>query len=252
MSELPYHRRMTARGHTAEPGNERTSVLPAVRVFVVIPAYSEAAMIGRVVESVRQRYPDVVVVDDGSMDDTAARALDAGAVVLRHVLNRGQGAALQTGITYSLRRGAEVIVTFDSDGQHSPDDIESLIEAVVLGGADVALGSRFLGAADGITKSRRALLWGAVAFTRATSGLEVTDAHNGLRCLSRKAAESIDIRLDRMAHASELVDQIGRLGLTVKEVPVHIRYTEYSRSKGQRSTGALRIMLDYLFGKYMR
>jgi hypothetical protein len=96
------------------------------------------------------------------------------------------------------------------------------------------------------------VLKAAVAFTRATSGLRISDTHNGLRCFSRRAAERIDIRLDRMAHASELLDQIRAMNLPLTEVPVHIRYTAYSRAKGQRSTNAIRIMLDYIFGKFLR
>jgi glycosyltransferase involved in cell wall biosynthesis len=222
-----------------------------VRVFIVMPAYNEARVIGPIVRAVRARYPDVIVVDDGSTDETAREAQDAGALVARHVLNRGQGAALQTGITLALGRGADVVVTFDSDGQHRIEEIERLVEPVSTGRADVALGSRFQGAADRIPPLRRFVLRCATRFTRLVSGIEVTDAHNGLRAFSRHGAEAIEITLDRMAHASELIDQIGEKKLRVVEVPVTIHYTDYSLAKGQGAGGALRILLDYVLGRML-
>jgi polyprenyl-phospho-N-acetylgalactosaminyl synthase len=221
-------------------------------VFAAIPAYNEGGAIGRVIEGLVARGVRVVVVDDGSADDTGARALAAGAEVLTHEVNRGQGAALQTAISYALLRGAEIVVTFDADGQHDPEDLERLVAPIRRGEAEIALGSRFLGACDGVPRSRRFVLRAAVLFTRMTSGVRLTDAHNGLRAFSRKAASRIDLQLDRMAHASEIIDQIRRSGLAYVEVPVTIRYTEYSRRKGQSSIAAARIALDYLLGKVLR
>jgi glycosyltransferase involved in cell wall biosynthesis len=221
-------------------------------VWVVIPAFNESAAIASVVADLRAQARNIVVVDDGSVDGTAAAARDGGAVVLRHSLNRGQGAALQTGIEFALRRGAQAIVTFDSDGQHSPDDIPIMLAPLRSGKAEVVLGSRFLGTAESMPALRRLLLRLAVIFTRATSGLPVTDAHNGLRAFSRRAASTIHIQLDRMAHASELMDQIRHSGLAYTEVPVHVRYTHYSRRKGQRGVHALRIAFEYLIGKWVR
>ncbi len=221
-------------------------------IFIVMPAFNEATAIGGVIAEVLAAYPRVVVVDDGSRDDTAERALEAGAVVLRHPLNRGQGAALQTGIRFALERGARCIVTFDSDGQHRLEDVAQLVEPIAAGRTEIALGSRFLGTANSVPWSRRVLLKGAVVFTRLTSGIALTDAHNGLRAFSRRAAERIDIRLDRMAHASELVDQIRGMGLPYEEVSVTVRYTEYSLRKGQRASGALKIVFDYVVGRILR
>lgn len=221
-------------------------------VFVVIPAFNESAVIASVIADVRRICQNIVVVDDCSTDDTAAVAAAAGAIVLRHVINRGQGAAIQTGIDFALRRNASIVVTFDSDGQHAADDIPALTAPIAKGTADIVLGSRFLGAQESIPPLRRMLLRLAVLFTRATSAVRVTDAHNGLRALSRKAASQVNIRLDRMAHASELMDYVRTSGLRYAEVPVHVRYTRYSRAKGQRAVHALRIMFDYLIGKWVR
>ncbi len=156
---------------------------------------------------------------------------------------------MQTGITFALVRGAKFVVTFDADGQHRVEDIAALLEPIRNGECEIALGSRFLGKTVDMPVSRRRVLKLAVLFTRVVNRVRLTDAHNGLRAFSRVAAQRIDITLDRMAHASELIDQIRRSGLAYKEVPVQIRYTEYSMAKGQSSRGAFRIVLHYLLGR---
>lgn len=225
---------------------------PRESIFIVLPAYNEAPAVGAVVAPLVAEGYSVVVVDDGSGDATAEEAGRAGAAVLRHALNRGQGAALQTGIAYSLARDARAVVTFDSDGQHRPEDLERLLAPVLAGEADIVLGSRFLGDQGSIPFRRRWVLRAAVLFTRLSSRLRVTDTHNGLRAFSHRGARALDIRLDRMAHASEILDQIATSGLPYREVPVEVRYTAYSRAKGQRSSAALKIALDYIFGRWFR
>lgn len=220
-------------------------------LYVVIAAFEEAATVADVVSDLLQEYPHVIVVDDGSSDDTGARAVAAGATVLRHILNRGQGAALQTGITYSLRQGAGMVVTFDADGQHEQGDIRSLVAPIRSGEVEITLGSRFLGDAHDISWRRRVLLRGGIAFTWLSTGLWLSDTHNGMRAFSRRAAATLDVQLDRMAHASELIDQVRCCGLPFREIPVTVRYTAYSRSKGQGGTAALRIAWDYLLGKLL-
>jgi polyprenyl-phospho-N-acetylgalactosaminyl synthase len=214
-----------------------------MRIWVVIAAYNEARVIGRVVGEVARRGYHVVVVDDGSVDGTADCAAAAAAVV-RHPINLGQGAALQTGIDYALQHGADAIVTFDADGQHRAADIESLVAALRQARADFALGSRFLGDAIALSTARRLLLRAATVFTQLTTGLRLTDTHNGLRALTRRGAEKIRLRQNRMAHASEILAQIAASGLPYVEVPVRIEYTAYSLAKGQRLGDALAILLD--------
>jgi polyprenyl-phospho-N-acetylgalactosaminyl synthase len=141
------------------------------------------------------------------------------------------------------------VITFDADGQHAVDDLPRLLEPILESEADVVLGSRFLEHTAAVPPIRRLLLRAAVVFTGVASGVTLTDAHNGMRALTRRAAEQLDLRLDRMAHASEIIDQIARLRLRVVEVPVAIRYTPYSLSKGQRAGNAVRIAWDYLFSK---
>lgn len=221
-------------------------------IYVVIPAYNEQASIGRVVSEVVGRYPNVVVVDDGSVDETSVTARVSGAIVLRHLVNRGQGAAIQTGIEFARSHGAGCIVTFDADGQHRVEDIAALIAPIQSGECEIVLGSRFLRpTTTNMPRSRRFLLGLGVLFTRLVNRVRVTDTHNGLRAFSRRAAECIDLQLDRMAHASELLDQIRQSGLAYREVPVQIHYTEYSLAKGQSARGAIRIVLHYILGRVL-
>ncbi len=214
-------------------------------IWVVIAAYNEGAVIHDVARGVVRDGWSVVVVDDGSQDDTAARANAAGATVLRHSVNLGQGAALQTGIDYAVRRGATQIVTFDADGQHSPGDIPAMVAA--LDDADISLGSRFLGSVEGATQRRMAMLRTAVAMSNKLSGMKLTDAHCGLRAFRAEIAPKLRIQQDRMAHASELLHRIKSSGVRVVEVPVTVRYTEHSMKKGQSGFQAIRILFDYFF-----
>ena len=214
------------------------------RLWVVIAAYNEAEVLGRVVADVRQREYQIVVVDDGSGDTTGDMAHNAGAAVVRHPVNLGQGAALQTGIYYALCQGADYIITFDADGQHRVQDIDALIAAIEKHGVDFALGSRFLGSAIDLPPARRILLKAAIRFTRLTTGLRITDTHNGLRAMTRRGASCISLRQNRMAHASEFLDQIAHSGLPWVEVPVTIRYSGYSLAKGQRLGDSLAILVD--------
>jgi glycosyltransferase involved in cell wall biosynthesis len=217
--------------------------------WVVIPAYNESAKIGEVVAGVLRVFAQVVVVDDGSSDDTAAQARAAGAHVVVHPINLGQGAALQTGIEFALMRGAGWLVTLDADGQHDPNDARSMLAFAREHDLDICLGSRFLGRAEGMTQGRRLLLKAALAFQTVTSGLRLTDAHNGLRVINARAARRIRLRQNRMAHASEIVSIIRREKLRFKEFPVTIRYTEYSKAKGQSALGALNILVDLLLSR---
>ena len=214
--------------------------------FVVIAAFNEAPVIRGVVSEVVAHGYSVVVVDDGSRDDTASHARIPGAVVLRHAVNLGQGAALQTGIDYAVQRGARHVVTFDADGQHSVEDIPELVAALAT--HDVALGSRFLGkAVVGASPGRVALLRTATRLSNRLSGLSLSDAHCGLRAFRATAVPALRITQDRMAHASELLRKIKISGLRVVEVPVTVKYTAHSLRKGQGGLQAIRILFDYFF-----
>ena len=219
-------------------------------VWVVIAAYNEGGVVAGVVTLLADAGYQVVVVDDGSTDETAARSREGGAHVVRHAVNRGHGAALQSGMRYALDHGARILVTFDADGQHSADDVLRLIAPINDATADIVLGSRFLENAASVPPLRRVLLRAAVIFTGIMSSVRLTDTHNGLRAMSRRAAMQVDLQLDRMAHASEIIDQLARTGLPLIEIPVNVRYTPYSIDKGQRSGSAARIVWDYMIGKW--
>jgi glycosyltransferase involved in cell wall biosynthesis len=218
--------------------------MPAPCIWVVIPAYNEASVVANVVADVKRAGYRVAVVDDGSSDATGTCAADAGATVVRHPINLGQGAAIQTGIEFVLGEAADLLVIFDADGQHRTADIAVLITALDGQSADFALGSRFLGSSVNQPLSRRILLKAATWFTRLTTGLDVTDTHNGLRAMTRRGAQSINLRQNRMAHASEILHQIADSGLTYVEAPVTIEYSAYSLAKGQTLGDALTILTD--------
>jgi len=220
-----------------------------INTWIVIPAYNEEKKISEVVRGVFEYVPNVVVIDDGSQDQTYTVAKQSSAWVLRHRINRGQGAALATGIEFALRRGADVIVTFDSDGQHAAEEISKMIEPIMIGRAEVVLGSRFLGGSSNMPKLRELILRGGIVFTRILSRIKVTDTHNGFRAFSRSAASQINIREDRMAHASEILDQISKKKIKFVECPVTITYTDYSQANGQSNLNAIKIAARMIFSK---
>lgn len=217
------------------------------RTFIVIAAYNEEARIGAVIRGLaKQGYRNVIVVDDHSHDATGQSAASAGAIVVHHTRNRGQGAALRTGIQRALKEGAEIVVTFDGDGQHRASEIKRLTAPIEKGEVDVSLGSRYLGSAPGMPCYKRFTLWGSRFVERVLLGVRLTDVHNGFRALNRDAARRIRITCDRMAHASEIVYRIHHLGLRFREVPVTIAYDEYTRARGQSIFNSFRILWDIL------
>lgn len=239
-------------GLASEDVHASRSRLRNADVTVVVPMHNESRVIVGVLTDLQRCFRHVVCVDDGSTDGSEVLAADAGATVVRHSVNLGQGAALQTGIDFALMRpDARFIVTFDSDGQHRVEDALSLVEVARTGSYDLVLGSRFLRDATEVPAARRLLLKGATLFTRWMTGLQLTDAHNGLRAIRREAAAALNLRLPGMAHASELLAWASRCKLSVTEVPVRIQYTAYSRSKGQPGINALNVMYDLLVNRLL-
>ncbi len=222
-----------------------------MKIVAVMPAYQEASRIAQVIPEVLRYVPMMIVVDDGSKDETTKVAGQAGAIVLRHAINRGQGAALKTGTLAALRAGADIIVHVDADGQHDPSFIPMLIEPIKIGQADVVFGSRFLGIeAAGLSLSRRWLLGIARCFNSFILGVphRMTDAQSGLRAMTSEAARSINFTQDRMAHCSEILRLVTRSSLRFQEVPVKIRYTSESLAKGQKPTDAFKIVWHLFLG----
>lgn len=217
-------------------------------IFVIVPAYNEEHVIRATLKPLIESSYSVVVIDDGSSDDTWSILVNLDVYALRHPINLGQGAALQTGMTFALRQGAEIIVHFDADGQHRVEDIDLLIEPLRRGEADVVLGSRFLRQTDAqaVPFLKRMLLKIAVIVDGLITGVWLSDAHNGFRALTREAAKKIHLHENRFAHASEILSQIRRQRLRYIERPTTIVYSDYSRAKGQSMWNAFNIVTDLL------
>lgn len=210
--------------------------------------YNEGGMIGSVISELRERFPFVVCVDDGSTDDSVEVARAAGAFVVEHPINLGQGASLQTGFDFALRDPQMTeIVTFDADGQHLVADAGDMVEKLRHDGLDVVVGSRFLDDRTSVGWLKRLVLRTAAFSTRLSTGMALTDAHNGLRVIARDLLSQIRLRQNRMAHASELIDQISERKASWAEHPTHIVYTEYSKKKGQSLLNSINILVEIIF-----
>jgi len=220
------------------------------KVFIIIPCFNEAAVIKNTVKELLHYNYEIIIIDDASTDDSGKQVQDLPVHYVRHKINLGQGAALQTGIDLALKNGAEYLVTFDADGQHDVKDIPGMIQNIEKKNHDIVLGSRFLqGAATNISLIRKLLLKIACLLNYFFTGILLTDAHNGLRALNRHAAEMIRLKENRMAHATEFLLEIKRNRLSFVEYPVHIRYTTYSRKKGQSLLNSIRIFFELVLNK---
>lgn len=222
-------------------------------VFIIIPAYNENTIIESVIKNLLPFKYSIVVVDDGSAKSLAPLINQLPVYFIRHKINLGQGAALQTGIDFALARKVSYIVTFDADGQHQASDIDKLLQVLGSDKADIVSGSRFLkGAAQHMSFMRRQLLQIARYVNFIFTGLLLTDAHNGLRAMTREAAQKIQLQENGMAHATEILHQVKKKKLKHKEVPVDIHYTEYSKKKGQTLFSGFRIFFDLLLNKIFK
>lgn len=221
--------------------------MPNADTALIVPVFDEGAVIADVIATLRTEFDAVICIDDGSTDASAAAAAAAGAVVLRHATNLGQGAALQTGIDYALERGFEYLVTFDADGQHRIEDALAMLELARTEDLAIVFGSRFLDERTEAGLLKKLVLKTAVWVTNQSTGMKLTDAHNGLRVIRRDAAAGIHLEQNRMAHASEIVLQLGRTRLPWREFGVHIVYTDYSRAKGQSLLNAVNILFELTF-----
>jgi UDP-N-acetylglucosamine---dolichyl-phosphate N-acetylglucosaminyltransferase len=210
-----------------------------MKQLVIIPAYNEARMIGKVIKKMRLIQPaiDVLVVDDGSTDNTADMASQEGAVVVKHFLNRGLGGAIGTGLEYAKRHSYDLAVTFDADGQHAPKDLFACFNLLSQGNADVVVGNRFKGM-NSIPTDRIVINFLANITTFMLFGVWTSDSQSGFRGFNRRAIEGIVLKTDRMEVSSEIFSEIARLGLRYSEMPIQVRYTTYSRYKGQKNSNA--------------
>ncbi len=217
-------------------------------VAVIVPAYNEGKKILETLLELNTHFNFIVVIDDGSTDDTKQILNSSAAKVLHHPINLGQGAALQTGITFALRfPQIRYILTFDADGQHSIKDALDFVQKIRSTNVDIVLGSRFLGPKNSaIPKKKKLILRLGIVFTRFDSGLNITDTHNGLRVMTSQFAKTLNLKQAGMAHASEILRHIKQNNSTWIELPAEIHYTPYSISKGQSIFNAVNILTEMM------
>ncbi len=223
-----------------------------MKLLIIVPAYNEAEVITSTLNDLQQFLrksklsADILVVDDGSTDQTGELALSSADLLLTHRRNRGLGAALATGIEYAKRSNYDYCITFDSDGQHEANDILKAISKLESG-FDIVIGSRFIGTHSGMPSARRTVLYLGNVITFLFFGVWTTDSQSGFRGLSKRAIESIVIKSNRMEVSSEFFGEIVRHKLKFIEIPIHVRYTKYSLSKGQKNTASASVLLKLLY-----
>ena len=230
-------------------------VIDTSGVWIIVPAFNEAQVIGDVIADLRSVFANVVCVDDGSRDDTGGVALRSGAHVVRHPVNLGQGAAIQTGVEYARRRsGAAVFATFDADGQHRVKDVARMAQRLARGDADIVIGTRFAGDITSNTPPlKRVILRAAAWLSPSSRRLGLTDAHNGIRVFNRTVADHLNLTMNGMSHAGEFIKLIDENRWRAVEEPVEILYTDYSMSKGQPLLNGVNIVFDgFLRGRMRR
>ena len=223
-----------------------------MKIVVVIPAFDEAPRIAAVVRGViRAGFRDVIVVDDGSRDDTTLEAAEAGARVVLHPINCGAGAAVKTGLELALRLGADAAVMLDADGQHDPAEIGAVLAPVQAGKADLSLGVRLKdrGTMPAITRLFN-LAGNLVTFF--LSGIWVKDSQSGFRALSKAAMTLMEVEGSGFEFCTEMIMEAARLGLRIEQVPIRTIYTEAARGKGQNYSTGLKTVFKLLVRSLMR
>lgn len=225
------------------------------KIYIIIPTYNEARNIVKVIQDIKGENPEynVVVVDDGSEDSTVELAEEQSVTVLRHIINRGQGAALKTGTEYAISKGADVLVHFDADGQFVVSEIKDVVAPIVSGEADIVFGSRFLSARGGKKPNmpwlKRCIMMPLARFINWWFfDIKLTDPQSGFRALSGETAQKINWQQDRMAHCSEIMHQAFEKELRIKEVAVTVIYRDF----GQRFSGGVKILKEMFIGSFTK
>lgn len=222
-------------------------------VVILVPAYNEGSLIRGTIENISDSFKHIICVNDGSTDNTRNEVLHTQATLVEHAINLGQGAALQTAVDYALlNKKHRYFVTYDADGQHRIEDVKKMLKIIKKHELDIVLGSRFLGNTVDISYIKKLMLKLAVMFSNISTGLKLTDTHNGLRVFNRRTAENLQLQLPDFAHASEVIERIAAKGFKYAEAPVTITYTKYSRSKGQSVINAFNIFFDVLLNKIIK
>ena len=223
----------------------------AARTCCIVPIYNEATVIEDCIADLRTIFPNILVIDDGSTDDSASKAKESGAQVIRHTLNVGQGLAISTGFKWVQGQNKfKNIVTFDGDGQHIAHDALRLVEELENSSLDIVFGSRFLGYEKSNTPAiKRTVLKIVTKITNILTGIKLSDAHNGLRALTVEASKVVELTQAGMAHASQIISLTRRANLKYHEIPVNVLYTSYSREKGQTILNSINIVADLVWSE---
>lgn len=218
-----------------------------MKISCVIPAYNEAKNINKVLDKVMPLVDEVIVVDDCSKDNTYELVRKTNAVALRHPINRGQGAALQTGDEYALSHGADIVVHFDADDQFKAEEIASLIAPIKNSQADAVFGSRFLGSAN-FPFVKRVIIMPLARLINRFFGIKMSDPQSGFRALNKETLSQIKIENRGMAHCSEILYKTIKTKARVMEVPITVTYHEFGQSFG----GGFKIIKDLLIHNFIK
>ncbi|WP_414468858.1 glycosyltransferase family 2 protein [Methanobacterium sp. ACI-7] len=217
-----------------------------IKTLAILPAYNEEIAIGSLILSTKKHVDEIIVVDDGSKDNTSEIAKLAGAKVIRHSSNKGKGSALKTG--FRAVNGSDIVITMDSDGQHNPDEIPKLIEPIVNGEADIVNGSRYLNGHDKETPFYRRV--GQMVLDKATyfnSGINVTDSQSGFRAFAKHTIPHFRFDSTDFSIESEMIRDVAYNGFKIKEVEIRVRYDVNGSTKNPLSHGIgvlMKVLLD--------
>jgi glycosyltransferase involved in cell wall biosynthesis len=221
------------------------------KLLIVMPCYNEAKVIGEVVRSTKELFDksgynhEVLVVDDCSSDDSAAKAERAGAIVVRHIVNLGAGGSTATGLSYARKHGFDMAVSMDSDGQHDPSDALACVKKLTNEGVDLVIGSRMVDP-EGMSRVKMLGNWGLTVVTRVLFGVKTTDSQSGLRAYSKRAINILDWTSTGYAFCSEMLMRARKAGLNIAEQSIRVIYTDYSRGKGQNNWNGVNIVIALL------
>ena len=221
------------------------------KIYIIIPAFNEVGSITKVIKDLLcNGYENIVVVDDGSTDKTSEIVKKFNVFLIRHPVNMGPGAAIKTGIDFALLNDADIIVTFDADGQHIAKDILDLVKPIISNKADITLGNRFLNNASKVPLFKKIILKAGAILMFLMYGILSSDSHNGLKAMSKSAALKIDLKSNGWEYCSEIIEEIMLKKIKYQEVPVTVKYTDYSIKKGQKIYNSFYI-LSKMFVKWI-